>query len=61
MKPHPEPPLDPDDEEINRVRATRHRISARFGHDPYRLVAHYIELQKAPAPPPPLAPEAGPE
>jgi len=24
----------------------RHRISARFAHDPARLVAHYMELQK---------------
>jgi len=35
-----------DDEEIARVRTVRHRISQRFGHDPYRLVAHYIERQK---------------
>lgn len=34
------------DEEIARVREARHRISARFGHDPYRLVAHYMELQR---------------
>jgi hypothetical protein len=35
-----------DDEEIARIREARHQISAQFGHDPYRLVAHYMELQK---------------
>jgi hypothetical protein len=34
------------DEEIERVRAVRHRISERFEHDPYRLVAYYIEQQR---------------
>ena len=34
------------DEEIDRIREARHQISAQFGHDPYRLVAHYMELQK---------------
>jgi hypothetical protein len=24
----------------------RHRISERFGHDPYRLVTYLMELQK---------------
>ena len=38
--------LDDGDEEIARVREARHRISERFGHDPYRLVAHYMEQQK---------------
>jgi hypothetical protein len=42
----PEPTPDPEDEEIARVREVRHRISERFGHDPYRLVAHYIERQR---------------
>jgi len=46
MNPQSEPAPDPDDEEIARVREVRHRISARFGHDPYRLVAHYIERQR---------------
>ena len=32
--------------EIARIREVRHQISEQFGHDPYRLVAHYIELQK---------------
>jgi len=38
--------LDEDGEEITCVRAVRHRISERFGHDPYRLVAYYMERQK---------------
>lgn len=46
MTPQTEPILEEDDEEIDRVRAVRHRISERFGHDPYRLVAYYMELQK---------------
>jgi hypothetical protein len=46
MNHRPEPPPDPDDEDIARVREVRHRISERFGHDPYRLVAHYIERQR---------------
>ena len=31
---------------IDEVREVRHRISARFDHDPDRLVAYYMELQK---------------
>jgi hypothetical protein len=31
---------------IDEVRDVRRKISARFGHDPRRLVEHYIELQK---------------
>ena len=31
---------------IDEIREARHRISARFGHDPTRLVAFYMELQK---------------
>lgn len=34
------------DEEIARIREVRHRISEQFGHDPHRLVAYYMELQK---------------
>jgi hypothetical protein len=45
MTPHVKPILE-DEEEIARVRAVRHRISHRFEHDPYRLVAHYVERQK---------------
>ena len=31
---------------IDEIREARHRISARFDHDPTRLVAFYMELQK---------------
>jgi hypothetical protein len=31
---------------VDEVRAVRHEISARFDHDPERLVAYYMELQK---------------
>jgi ribosome maturation factor RimP len=31
---------------IDEIREVRHRISARFDHDPSRLVAYYLELQK---------------
>lgn len=39
-------PVDVGDEEIERVREVRRQISERFGHDPYRLVAHYEERQE---------------
>jgi hypothetical protein len=31
---------------IDEIRAVRHEISARFDHDPERLVAYYMELQE---------------
>jgi hypothetical protein len=31
---------------ISEIRETRHRISARFGHDPRQLVAHYLQRQE---------------
>jgi hypothetical protein len=31
---------------IDEIREERHRISARFNHDPERLVAYYTELQE---------------
>jgi hypothetical protein len=31
---------------IDEVREVRHRISERFGHDPERLVAYYMEQQE---------------
>jgi hypothetical protein len=31
---------------LSRVRESRHRISEQVGHDPEKLVAYYIELQK---------------
>jgi hypothetical protein len=36
-------PPDPVIEEICEI---RHRISERFGHDPARLVEHYMQLEK---------------
>ena len=45
---HPEPVID-------EVRAIRHRISARHGHDARRLVDHYLDRQRAEAPPSPEA------
>jgi hypothetical protein len=35
-----------NDPVIEEIRDIRHRISARFDHDPERLVAYYMELQK---------------
>ncbi len=31
---------------VDEVRQVRHEISARFGHDPVRLIEYYIELQE---------------
>jgi len=31
---------------IDEIREVRRRISARFDHDPFKLVAHYMEIQK---------------
>ena len=36
-------PIDPV---IDEIREVRHRISARVGHDPARLVTFYMEMQK---------------
>lgn len=36
----------PSDPVIDEIREVRHRISARFGHDPAQLVAFYMEVQK---------------
>ena len=38
--------VDEGEEEIAAIRAVRHRLSERFGHDPYRLVAYLMEMQK---------------
>jgi hypothetical protein len=35
-----------EDLEIAWIRDVRMRISEEFGHDPERLINHYIELQK---------------
>lgn len=34
------------DQPIDEIREVRHRISARFDHDPARLVAYYAKLQE---------------
>ena len=31
---------------IDEIREVRHRISARFDHDPAQMVAFYMEMQK---------------
>lgn len=36
---------EPEDS-IARVRRARHTISAKFDHDPRKLVEHYMELQQ---------------
>ena len=36
----------PSDPVIDEIREVRHRISARGGHDPARLVAYYITFQE---------------
>jgi hypothetical protein len=35
-----------NDPVIDEIRAIRHQISERCDHDPAKLVAYYIELQK---------------
>ena len=37
---------NPSDPVIDEIREVRHRISARFDHDPTRMVAFYMETQK---------------
>ncbi len=34
------------DSTLAQIRETRHLISEEFGHDPKRLIEHYIQLQK---------------
>lgn len=31
---------------VDEVREVRHQISARFGHDPARLIEYYMKLQE---------------
>ena len=38
--------LNLNDPVIDEIRAVRHRISARFDHDPTQLVSFYLEMQK---------------
>jgi hypothetical protein len=35
-----------EDPVIEEIREVRHQISERCGHDPSRLVAYYMEMQK---------------
>ena len=35
-----------NDPVIDEIQEVRHRISARFDHDPAKLVTFYIEMQK---------------
>ena len=35
-----------NDPVIDEIREVRHRISARFGHDPAQLVRFYLGMQK---------------
>jgi len=37
---------DEGEELIEEIREVRRRISARFDHDPGRLVAYYMEMQE---------------
>ena len=37
---------NPSDPVIDEIREVRHRISARFDHDPAQMVAFYMEMQK---------------
>ena len=37
---------NPSDPVIDEIREVRHRISARFDHDPIQMVAFYMEMQK---------------
>ena len=46
MSQNSEPISDEGDDLIAEIRRVRHRISERFGHDPYRMVAYYMERQK---------------
>ena len=34
------------DPAIDEIREVRRKISAEFGHDPRRLMAHYVEIEK---------------
>jgi hypothetical protein len=59
MSEHPDEFHDDGEDLIAEIRAVRHRISERFGHDPEKLIAHYMELQKAHPERLVRAPEAG--
>ena len=38
--------MEKDDDVIARIREARQEISREQNHDPRKLIAHYIELQK---------------
>ena len=38
--------LNLNDPAVDEIRAVRHRISARFDHDPAQLVSFCLEMQK---------------
>ncbi len=38
--------FDEGEEEIAAIREVRHRLLEKFGHDPYRVVAYLMDLQK---------------
>lgn len=38
--------VDDGEELLAEIHETRRRISERFGNDPFKLVAYYMELQK---------------
>lgn len=39
--------MKPEDDPVTkRIRDVRHKISAKFDHDPQKIVDHYIEYQK---------------
>jgi len=38
--------FDDGEEVIDEIRAVRHAISERCGHDPVKLVAYYMELER---------------
>ena len=35
-----------NDRVIDEIREIRHHVSERFGHDPEKIVAHYVQLQE---------------
>jgi homoserine trans-succinylase len=36
----------PEDPILDEIRKVRHRISAQFDHDPFKLVEYYMKLQE---------------
>jgi len=46
LEPSAKNPKDRSDPVIDEIRAVRHRISEEFGHDPKKLVEHYMKLQE---------------